>query len=157
MKRMYPQELGSACATEASAAGGAHKPLIGTWKVVSALIRTVGVEGEQEQKKVGYLVFTPEHRIVAVVGDPDRKPATNDADALKLARSLVTYTGKVDIQPDRYVIDLEFSSSQLLLDQKQTRFYAIDGDTLTITAPTSPSTTTPGLLTSTHLVAIRER
>lgn len=138
-------------------ADGTGAALIGTWRVTSALVQTEGREPGLPRPKIGYLLFTPEHRIVAIVGDPGRRVATNDAEELALARSLVTYTGKIEITRSQYIITLEFSSTMLSIDQKQTRYYRIEGDNLTITMPFHDSTVTPGVRTSTVLTAVRER
>lgn len=132
-------------------------PLIGAWRVTSGHITTVGVPGDKTQPKIGYLIFTPEHRMVAIVADPDRKPATNDAEALALSRSIVAYTGKFDLTPDHYTIHVEFSSTMLQLDRPQVRYYKIDGDKLTITVPEAESMVTPGVRTSTTLTLVRDR
>ena len=62
--------------------------LYGGWKVISTVVTTEG-EGEREIPSTGYLLFTPEHRIAAIVGRPDRRPASSDAEELALARSII--------------------------------------------------------------------
>lgn len=140
-----------------NAASSSGVALFGTWRVTSALVMTEGRERGKPQPKTGYLIFTTEPRIVALVAEPGRVPATNDTEALALARSMVAYTGTIELTPDQYTITLEFSSTMLSLDQKQIRFYRIDGDDLTITMPFHDSTVTPGVRTSTVLTAVRVR
>ena len=130
--------------------------LYGGWKVISTVVTTEG-EGEQVIPSTGYLLFTPEHRISAIVGRPDRKPATNEAEELALARSLMAYTGRFELKEDHYVAKLDMSSTQLALDEQQIRYFRIDGDTLIISMPMRPSTVRPGVRDSTVLTAVRER
>lgn len=143
--------------TPGQAAKPADSPIIGTWRVVSTVSRTLGVEGETRLATGGYLIFTPEHRVVAITVQPDRKPATNDAEALALARSMNVYTGKFDLAPDHYTVHLEFSSSQLNLDKPQVRYFRIEGDQLTVTTPMHDSNVAPGTQNQTILTAIREK
>ena len=143
--------------TTARAAEPTDSPLVGTWRVISTVSRTLGVDGEVALPTGGYIIITPEHRIVAVTVQPGRKPAKNDAEALALARSMTVYTGKFDLAPDHYTVHLEFSSTQLNLDQPQVRYYHIEGDRLTVTTPMHDSNVQPGTQNSTILSAIREK
>jgi hypothetical protein len=129
--------------------------LYGGWRVVSTVV-TVEGEGEQAIPSTGYLVFTPEHRISAIVGRPGRHPATSEVEELALARSLMAYTGRFDLKEDHYVAHLDMSSTQLALDEPQIRYFTIDGDRLTISMPMKPSTVRPGVRDSTVLTAVRE-
>jgi hypothetical protein len=130
--------------------------LYGGWKVISTVVTTEG-EGERTIPSTGYLLFTPEHRIAAIVARPDRKPATSEAEELALARSLMAYTGRFELKEDHYVAQLDMSSTQLALDEPQIRYFKIAGDTLTISMPMKPSTVRPGVRDSTVLTAVRER
>jgi hypothetical protein len=130
--------------------------LYGGWRVISTVV-TVEGEGEQVIPSTGYLLFTPEHRIAAIVARPGRKPARNEAEELALARSLMAYTGRFDLRQDHYVAHLDMSSTQLALDEPQIRYFTIDGDRLTISMPMKPSTVRPGVRDSTVLTAVRER
>jgi hypothetical protein len=136
--------------------GSDGSALYGGWRVISTVVTTEG-EGEQVIPSTGYLVFTPENRISAIVGRPDRKPASNDAEELALARSLMAYTGRFELKEDHYVARLDMSSTQLALDDPQIRYFRINGDTLTISMPMKPSTVRPGVRDSTVLTAVRER
>jgi hypothetical protein len=155
--------LGGVAATAAGAAAAVARsklkpsPLIGTWRVLSATVRTEGVEEERVVSSGGYLVFTPEHRVIALVTKPGRKPATNEAEELELARSMVVYTGIFDLAPDHYAFYLEFSSTELNSDERQIRYYKIDGDNLTITTPMHASVVDRGSRTATVLRLERTR
>ena len=141
----------------ALAAEPGASPLIGTWRVISTVSRTLGVEGETRSATSGYIVITPEHRIVAVTVQPGRVPATNDTEALALARSMMVYTGRFELAADHYTVHVEFSSTQLNLDKPQVRHYRIDGDTLTVTTPMHESNVQPGTQNQTVLTAVREK
>jgi hypothetical protein len=70
--------------------------------------------------------------MIAFVLRPGRKPATNDAERLELFQSMVTYSGKFKLEPGKYILDIDWSSTALNQDEPQVRGYTIDGDTLTI-------------------------
>jgi Lipocalin-like domain len=134
--------------------------LIGSWGVVSArgvLVDADGTRTESSKSLDGVIIFTPQHRMIVFVTDPGRKPAIDDAEALKLFRSMVAYTGRLTLEPDRYTVDIEFSSTQLNLDEPQLRFYRIDNDTLTIETPEHKNIFDSAKRNSNTLTAIRER
>lgn len=109
--------------------------LYGSWRVMGAKGVMVDADGnrtESESAQEGVLIFTPGHRMIAFVLRPDRKPAANDAESLDLFKSMVTYSGKFKLEPGRYVLDIDWSSTALNQDELQVRGYTIDGDTLTI-------------------------
>lgn len=129
--------------------------LYGGWKIVSTVVHTEG-EGVVDVPSEGYLVFTPAHRVSAIVGRPGRRPAANEAEELALARSLMAYTGRFDLFEDHFVVHLEMSSTQLALDEPQPRYFVIDGDMLTIRTPMRNSVIARGKRESTTLTAVRE-
>jgi hypothetical protein len=113
--------------------------LYGSWRIVKAkavLIDADGTRTETNSSPKGVLLFTPSHRMIAFVTlDPERKPATNDDEAAKLFRSMIAYTGRFKLHQDRYVVDIDISSTELNMHQGQVRYYTISGDTLTIETP----------------------
>lgn len=112
--------------------------LYGSWRVVGAkgvLVDADGTRTEVESAQEGVLIFTPGHRMIAFVLRPDRKPAANDAERVELFKSMVTYSGKFRLEPGKYLLDIDWSSTALNQDELQTRYYTIDGDTLKIDVP----------------------
>ena len=112
--------------------------LYGSWLVVGAkgvLVDADGTRNEIESVQEGVLIFTPGHRMIAFVMSPGRKPASDDAERVVLFKSMVTYSGKFRLERGRYILDIDWSSTALNLDEPQTRYYTIDGDTLTIDVP----------------------
>lgn len=112
--------------------------LYGSWRVIGAkgvMVDADGMRTESESTQEGVLIFTPGHRMIAFVLSPDRKPASNDADRVALFKSMVTYSGKFVLEPGKYILDIDWSSTALNTDELQTRYYTIDGDTLKIEVP----------------------
>jgi hypothetical protein len=112
--------------------------LYGSWRVEGAkgvLEDADGTRTESESAQEGVLIFTPEHRMIAFVLSPGRTPAANDAERVALFKSMVTYSGKFRLEPGRYVLDIDWSSTALNTDEPQIRYYTIDGDMLRIEVP----------------------
>jgi hypothetical protein len=112
--------------------------LYGSWRVVGAkgvLVDADGMRTKSESAQEGVLIFTPGHRMIAFVLSPNRQPASNDAERVALFKSMVTYSGKFQLEPGKYILDIDWSSTALNTDELQTRYYTIDGDTLKIEVP----------------------
>lgn len=112
--------------------------LYGSWRVVGAkgiLVDADGTRTESQSAQEGVLIFTPGHRMIAFVLSLGRKPAANDAERLALFKSMVTYSGKFILEPGKYILDIDWSSTALNTDELQTRYYTIEGDTLKIEVP----------------------
>ena len=134
--------------------------LFGSWRVVSAKGYQVDADGtktENETALDGVIIFTPQHRMIAFVTHLGRKPAKDDAETLALFRTMVAYTGRFTLEPGKYQVKLDFTSSQMNLDEPQVRLYRIEGDTLTIDVPEHNSLFDPGKRNSNQLIAIREK
>src|SRR5215468_9153954 len=96
----------------ASAGEEASNPLFGTWSVTPLKIQTVG-EGEPKDvygpNPQGYVILTPEHRLMAFIAAAGRKPPSSDAEAAALLRSMLAYTGKFKLEPGKWTTTVEFS------------------------------------------------
>jgi hypothetical protein len=113
-------------------------PLIGTWRLKS-FVREVAGTGERYNQlgdhPDGYLTYSPDGRMLALfVSDEQPRPQKDPSDdeRIKLHKSMLAYGGTYSLSPGRIVhhIDIEWDGRRIGTDQ--VRFYAIDGDTLTI-------------------------
>jgi Lipocalin-like domain len=146
--------------TDAMTGSREKDDLMGSWRVISAkgiLIEADGTRTESSKSLQGVIVFTPQYRMIAFVTDPGRKPANDDVEALQLFRSMVAYTGRFTLGPGRYTVNIEFSSTQLNLDEPQLRLYRIENDTLTIETPEHKNIFDSSKRNANTLTAIRER
>jgi hypothetical protein len=134
--------------------------LYGSWRVISAkgvLVDVDGTRTESEHALEGVLIFTPGHRMIAFVLHPGREPGQSDAAKLKLFGSMVAYTGRFTLEPDRYLVTIDWSSTALNENQEQVRLFRMDGDSLRIEVPEHSSIFNPAQRTSNTLLAVRER
>lgn len=109
--------------------------LYGSWRVIGAkgvLVDADGTRTESESAQEGILIFTPEHRMIAFVLRPGRMPASHDAERLELFKSMAAYSGKFRLEPDRYILDIDWSSTALNQGEPQIRDYTIEADTMKI-------------------------
>jgi len=134
--------------------------LYGSWRVISAkgvLVDSDGTRTESEHALEGVLIFTPDHRMIAFVLHPGREPGQSDDAKLKLFGSMVAYTGRFTLEPDRYLVTIDWSSTALNENQEQVRLFRMDGDSLRIEVPEHSSIFNPAQRTSNTLLAVRER
>ncbi len=91
------------------AAGQTKDNLVGTWRLVSAW--TTRPNGERVsdygEHPVGFLTYTREGRMIAVVGDGDRKPLSGDrlsapaAERAEAFSNFLAYAGRYTFDGDR--------------------------------------------------------
>lgn len=134
--------------------------LLGSWRVVSAkgvLVDADGTRTESESSLEGVIIFTPQQRMIAFVLHPGREPAKDDEGKLKLFQSMVAYTGRFSLEPDRYILNIDWSSTALNQNEQQIRLFQIDKDTLRIETPEHSNIFDSTKRNSNTLFAIRER
>jgi hypothetical protein len=113
-------------------------PLLGTWRLKS-FVREVAGTGERYNQlgdhPDGYLSYSSDGRMLVffVSGDQPRpRNEPSDEERIRLHKSMLAYGGTYSVSPGRVVhhVDIEWDGRRLGTDQ--VRFYAIDGDTLSI-------------------------
>lgn len=113
-------------------------PLLGTWQLKS-FVREVTGTGEHYNQlgehPDGYISYSPEGRMLVffVSGDQLRpRDEPSDEERIKLHKSMLAYGGTYNLSPGKVVhhIDIEWDGRRLGTDQ--VRFYAIEGDMLSI-------------------------
>jgi hypothetical protein len=135
--------------------------LVGAWKMVSC---SAEVEGEPEPRypvgrnPQGFVVITANHRIIALVTSGDkRKPATNDAEAAALLRSLIGYSGRFELDAEKFVTTPDVTATGSYIGEKQVRYYKVDGDNLTIRSGVQQGSLYPGKKTVSTNIFVREK
>jgi len=105
-------------ASPALASDGEQK-LLGVWKLESWYTEFKAT-GEKKrfygERPNGYLVFTPEKRILGLITSEQRRKPETDQDRVAAFWSMVAYSG----------------------------IYRVEGDALTVTSPWQPNTNLPG-------------
>jgi hypothetical protein len=138
----------------------ADNPLFGTWRVTSVKLQVIGEPGERDilgPKPKGYMILTPEPRMMAFLAADNRQPPTNQAEAAAMLQSMVAYTGRITLEPGKFTTDVEISWNQIYVGKPQVRLYTVDGDKLTILTPEQDSATVPGKRTISKLTFERQK
>jgi hypothetical protein len=125
--------------------------LVGTWKLEAFQIEFENQERQDAyDKPCGSLIIAPDGRMLAIVADNGRQP--NDPSGSLFDR-MMAYSGPCHIQgDDSFTTDVDVAWHPAWLGTKQTRYFKIEGDMLSIiTAPGQhpkyPGRTVRGVLT----------
>jgi len=123
---------------------GRDNSIIGTWKLVSAVLTTL--DGEPRKlfgdNPSGFLTYTDDGRMTAIVASSGREPLSvadpNAAPAAERAEAFSTFTayaGRYTFHGDKVVHHVEVSLFQNWEGTDQVRFARMDGARLTLTTP----------------------
>ena len=120
---------------------------LGIWKLVSLEIE-YQTSGERRipygKDPKGYIIFTPEGRMMTVITGEGRKPAKTDEDRAQLLRTMFAYTGTYRFEGDKFVTKVDASWNEAWTGTEQVRFYKIAGNRLEIISAWAPATNEPG-------------
>ena len=107
--------------------------ILGIWRLVSFEVE-FQVTGEREhirgKNPTGFIIFTPEGRMMVVLTNEGRKAPKTDQDRADLFNAMVAYTGMYRIGGDRWITKVDVSGNPALLGTEQARFFRVDGDRL---------------------------
>ena len=113
-------------------------PIVGIWRLVS-FEQEYQATGEREHPRgknpTGYIIFTPEGRMMVMLTDEGRKAAKTDQDRSDLFKSIVAYTGIYRIEGDKWITKVDVSGNPALVGTEQTRSFRVTGDRLQEIAP----------------------
>jgi hypothetical protein len=121
--------------------------LIGVWKVLS--FQTEFKDGSPPRttfgdRPAGYIIFTKEGRMMAVIEAEGRKTPATDEDRAALLNSLAAYSGTYRVEGDRWTTTVDVTWNPAWRGTEQVRNYKLAGDRLTVTSMWQPSLTIPG-------------
>ena len=125
--------------------------LVGTWKLEAFQIEFENHERQDAyDKPCGSLIITPDGRTLAIVADNGRQ--LNDHPSSLFDR-MMAYSGPCHVQGDgSFTTDVDVAWHPSWLGTKQTRYFKIEGDMLSIITPPGqhpkyPGRTVRGVLT----------
>jgi Lipocalin-like domain len=119
----------------------ARTQLVGTWKLKSNIMehKNTGerhlVHGEHPN---GYLIFTPEGRMMGILQESGREPPRDDADRMRLFKILVAYSGIYHVEGDKFITKVDVSWNKWWNGQEHARHFKITGDELEIVTAWEP-------------------
>ncbi len=124
--------------------GHMNDNLVGTWKLLSASSRaSSGAQNETPygQRPTGFLTYTADGRVTALISHGNRKPLTvgggthaqeEQAEAYK---TFLAYGGRYTLSGDKVTHHVEISSIQMYVGRDLVRAVKFEGDQITLTTP----------------------
>src|SRR5215475_5135334 len=145
MKLIRPQLLQVACVAVVALCAnapswGAEPNIVGNWKLVSLVTEELATGKKRAQlgeHPKGYLIYTPQGRMMALLVHETRSPPKVDEDRINLHKYMVSYSGRYTVEGDKVVHHVDVSWNEALTGTDLVRFFKREGDRLTIT--TAPS------------------
>jgi Lipocalin-like domain len=133
------------CACTTLADDGAK--LVGVWRLTAFDIE-FQQSGERQgafggRKSSGYLIFTPERRMMGLITAEGRKPGTTQEERAALFSSMLSYTGMYRIEGEKFITKVDHSWNEGWNGTDQVRFYKLAGDKLDIVSAWAPAVNLP--------------
>jgi len=132
---------GAIVALAACGAQAAEPSLVGAWRLKS-FVRVLSDGKRYDQLGAhpqGYLIYSADGRMSVLMVDgeraaPQRSPPT-DAERAALHGSMIAYAGAYRIEGDKIIHHIEIAWDQSRIGSEQVRFFAMDGDRLSLRTP----------------------
>jgi len=109
--------------------------ILGIWKLASYEAEFQAT-GEREpvlgKNPTGYIIFTPQGRMMVVLTGEGRKPANTDQDRADLLKSMFAYTGMYRLEGDKWITKVDVSWNPAWVGTEQVRFFRVDDDRLQV-------------------------
>ena len=145
-------------------AAGSAKKLVGTWKLVSFEV-VWQATGERElpfgKNPTGYLIFTPQGRMMVLLTAEGRKVARQavqtDQDRADLYKSMFAYTATYRVEGEKIISKFDVAHTPDWIGCEVMQLFKIDGDRLQITTMYVPPTPRPDKKGPARLIATYER
>jgi hypothetical protein len=122
--------------------------LVGTWKVLSFEVEyqdgRPASPWQGGRNPVGFLIFTEQGRMMAMIEGVGRKTAKTDEERGALLRSMIAYTGLYRLEGDKWITHVDASWNSNWTGTEQERFYKLDGDRLQVITAWIKSVMLPG-------------
>jgi hypothetical protein len=112
--------------------------VVGTWRLVS-FEQEAQSTGERipllGKNPTGYIIFTPEGRMMTLLTGEGRKTPNTDKERADLFQTMFAHTGMYRLEGDKLIIKIDVSWNPAWVGTEQVRSFRFDGDRLdTITA-----------------------
>ena len=83
----------------------------------------------------GYIIFTAEGRMMALLTAEGRPTPHTDAERVAAFRSMYAYSGTYRLEGDRWLTKVDTAWNEAWTGTDQLRFYRFDGEKLVVTTP----------------------
>jgi len=110
----------------------------GVWKLVSYEVE-IQATGKKElpmgQNPTGYVIFTPEGRVMFILTAEGRNQAKNVEERANLLGTVIAYAGTYRLEGDKWIAKVEVAWNPEWVGTEQTRSFKVDGDRLQVLTP----------------------
>jgi hypothetical protein len=121
--------------------------LIGVWKLLSYQTEIQGGGAKRAmfgENPTGYIIFTREGPMMAVIEAEGRTAPSSDSDRAALLKSLIAYSGKYRVEGKQWITTVDVSWNPAWDGTDQVRSYEIVGDRLSVISPWLHALNFPG-------------
>lgn len=123
--------------------------LLGIWKLVS--FENEFQDGSERrpvygQNPKGYVIFTPEGRMMTVIEAEGRKAPQTEEERAVLLGNMIAYTGTYRVEGDKWIAKVDVAWNPAWNGTDQVRFFALDGDRLSVISAWAPDPNLGGKL-----------
>lgn len=124
--------------------GQTNGRLVGTWRLVSASSTTLGGERSETPyglNPVGFLTYTGDGRVTALISYGGRKPISGRSGTFALEeqaeafKTFLAYAGRYTLNGDTVIHHIEISSIQNYVDKELVRSVKFEGDRIILVTP----------------------
>ena len=126
----------------------AERPgLVGVWKLLS--YQTEFQDGSPKramfgEHPTGYIIFTSEGRLMAVIEAEGRKAPSTDSDRAALLKTLIAYSGRYRVEGNQWITSVDTAWNPAWNGTDQVRTFQIVGNRLMVTSMWQPAVNFPG-------------
>jgi Lipocalin-like domain len=126
----------------------AERPaLVGVWKLLS--YQTEFQDGSPKramfgEHPTGYIIFTSEGRLMAVIEAEGRKTPSTDSDRAALLKTLIAYSGRYRVEGNQWITSVDTAWNPAWDGTDQVRTFQIVGNRLMVTSTWQPAVNFPG-------------
>jgi hypothetical protein len=121
--------------------------LVGIWKLLSWEVEFQD-SGKREPlcgaNPSGFLIFTPEGRMMALLEGEGRQTPQNEAERASAFQSMLAYSGTYDVQGDRWSTKVDAAWNPAWRGTEQSRSFKIEGNRLSVIGPYQPQPKSEG-------------
>lgn len=124
---------------------GDNEKLVGTWKLVSASSTDAAgaeIEPPYGADPVGFLTYTPDGRVTALISYSGRKPLSMGAkppalleEQAQAFKTFLAYGGRYRLEADKIIHSIEISSIQNYVNRELVRRVKFEGHQLVLITP----------------------
>ncbi|HEX3973734.1 MAG TPA: lipocalin-like domain-containing protein [Stellaceae bacterium] len=132
--------------------------LAGCWKLVSFFTEDVATKQRNNlygEHPRGCIAIT-QGRFFGLVTPERQEPAQTPEAQAASYRAMLAYTGKLQVDGDKFIVDVDVAWNAGWVGTQQVRFWRIDGNKLLITSAPFPNPNTAGSMVIGTLVWERE-